>query len=69
MRHMVLCPGCHSIRKAGTTCELCTCPVPAVEEEMVAVRTGAAHGGTSIKLIKTSRINTLQRVQDKDIFC
>ena len=28
MRTMTLCPGCHSIRKAGTTCPLCTCPVP-----------------------------------------
>jgi len=66
MRTMTLCPGCHSIRKAGTTCPLCICPVP---EASVVLVTAAASGGTTKKIIPASKAEAISRLQNRDVFC
>jgi hypothetical protein len=69
MIHMVLCPQCRTIQKAGTTCGICTCIIPERNASPLArSHTLTNSGGVKVEGMPLHKAKAIKRLADRDVF-
>jgi len=65
--HIVLCPECHSMQRAGTTCGICGFPIPERKASALAESRTFVGTGTQCKPMRASRVEAIIRLRQRGL--